>query len=308
MNIKHLSCIFLCAFVLSLFSACSEKEVPEELPQVKIKLIAENNKIAPLEKLALTVSPGLDVLSHHFDSLVWDAKGTYWDGIVYIGGGNPKGPNDFYFTDYEFGKHSIRVNAYKDGKIVDQDAIDYEVIKPSGDFLNVKWGEENQLGSADTYRTFAKPVVGSEYEEYTYISLSLYYAVDKNYAILKFEPTHVISRGLPDIESIDWFDDNYSEGTTQRGKFEYEFLHEFLVGIYGVPKFVYEGNDVTQTTLFEEYNKRFTYNNDSKLYPVEIWDTPTSSICLMTYVSHIRGEKVKSFCWAIAQPKGAASY
>ena len=307
MRLNHLFYIFAAIT----FVACSSDEnAPEEEVVPKLEITASNLKIAPFEKLTLTLSPDYDLLWDRFDSLKWVANGSFWDGTITIGlgGDDTSNPNEYDFTDYQLGKHKIFIYGYKNDEIIDQDEIEYEVIKPTGDFFNLKWNQFS--GSSYQHKSYnyispSKLTYKGTSRVYTNVRLGLSHTIENGneYVTLRFTPHRAtFSRALPDLESIDWFSDS-REDYIARAELEYTFLHEYMNNLYGAPEYIYTGDDVTQTDLMDKYHALFTHEYDPDAYPVAIWFTPTTYICLLQYNSRWEGMNIRAICMVVAEPR-----
>ena len=312
MNFKNLF-YALTIFALAACSSDDDPNIPDRngsKPETKLEITANKSKITPFEVLTVKLSPDVHVMYNNYDSVKFQANGSYWNGSIVIGLPDDEYSDEYEFTDYDLGKHKIEVLGYKDNKIVSRDSVEYEVTRPTGDFFHLKWNQES--GTVDRSFNFVGPTklkINEDYKKLTYVVLGLSYSIkdSKNeYAILRFTPwSHTTyTRGLPDINSIDW-SDHEDAGHAARVELEHTFMHEYITSLYGPSQFIYEGDDITQTTLTDEYISRFNYNRDFKGYgyPVEIWTTPTTSICLLQYNDFIGGVNTRGICRVVAEPR-----
>lgn len=292
--------LFISSFLL--FVACSGDDGPVVGPiNSELKLIADKSVIEPFEKLTVSVDMPLNEYNVVFDSVVYKCNGVWWDGILTYP--YDKDPRIAYFTDYRLGKEKIYVYGYKDGDIVSEEFIEYEVQKPQTDFFLLKW-ENAEKDIARYYIT--PPHYIYEGSKWTFFvsAIKVYNNVEytKNkYAVLEV----ILGRGiflypdlniqpqkdkyegaLPDIEGVDYYD-KYQEYTKGYSKevlpILQRFYSDFITLTYGKSELRYDGKDITKTNLWSEYDKLFENRLDiiySNLYPVEIWETPTSCICL----------------------------
>lgn len=145
---KKIILFSIALFALGMVGCSSdEKEVEPEIVDTTLKLKAEKMVIEPFEKLTVRIDLDIDLIYTAYDSVRWDAAGTWSDGIITIP--NNEDPRDVHFTNYRLGKHKITLLGYKDGEVVSSPSVEYEVIAPRGDFLNVKWGVEKKFNSVD---------------------------------------------------------------------------------------------------------------------------------------------------------------
>lgn len=298
------------------FSSCSndDEEIVSLPKDAKLKLKAEKQQIVPFEDLKVSIDVDLDLLYEHYDSIQWKAN-----GVAYHPWGNPweniDEERDIRLSDYKIGKHKAYALGYKDGKVISKDSIEYEVVKTNGDFLSARWNTAKK-NSYLCYTTGMTPnqflPTHSGWTKIGGVMLQLNHTVqtaNREYATLLFLPwafdTNLKStrlKSIPDINNFEWHTER-DPGDIERAKIEYEFLHNYLVEFYGEPALTYSGDDVTQTTLKEEYAKRFDYVDQDGFLPVEIWETPSSVICLSTINNRIGGKNQKGPSLVIAQPR-----
>lgn len=293
MQIKNL--FFITALTLGFsFSACSDDEHNDTSKDATLKLISSKSEIVPFEDIKVSIDVDLELLYNSYDSITWSANGAASDyGFFGNQWSQLDDERDLRITDYRFGKYKVYALGYKDGIVISKDSIEYQVNKPSGDFMSIRWGQSTK----NQYLSYVTGVTPNQYlptyEGWTKIGgvrLDLDYFVeniDVEYAILRFMPWTSSSNlrtskdgTIPDVNDFDWHD-RTEKGNLARYDIEYTFHHNYLVELYGAPKLVYSGDDVTQTTLQDEYDARFSYKLETSYYPVEIWDRPGSSICLV---------------------------
>lgn len=298
------------------FSACSDDEQNETFKDAKLKLISSKSEIVPFEDIKVSIDVDLELLYNSYDSITWSANGAASDyGFFGNQWSQIDDERDLRITDYRFGKYKVYALGYKDGIVISKDSIEYQVNKPNGDFFSIRWGQSTK----NQYLSYVTGITPNEYrptyEGWTEIGgvrLDLYYFVENTnveYATLRFMPWIASSNlrtsksaAIPDVNDFDWHD-RTDEGDMARYDMEYTFHHNYLVELYGAPKLVYSGDDVTQTTLKEEYDTRFSYKLESYCYPVEIWDTPGSSICLVRANNWMGGVNQAGISLVVAQPR-----
>lgn len=135
----------------------------------------------------------------------------------------------------------------------------------------------------------------SELEEYAILSMMPFSSNFKRTADL--EKLEFASKtriegpvSLPDIDTYD-FSGKVDYGATEEDfneaqQMTYSFWHEYITMNYGKSILRYEGDDVSKTTLWDAYNTRFRNKLSeatlmySDVYPIEIWETPTTNICI----------------------------
>lgn len=295
-----------------LFSACSNDDEIHVEPDSSIKLIASKTSIVPFEDIKLSIDVDLDLLYNTYDSITWKTNGVVY-GIFFFAG--EKDERDIRITDYRIGENKAYALGYKDGKAVSIDSVTYTVEKPKGDFFNIKWNTKIK----NEYLYYTTGLTPNNYlptdEGWTKIggvSLKLNYIVediDREYVEMFLEPwtfesnlksTKTIS--TPDINDFDWHPDSDDrEALEVKYKMEYTFLSSYITELYGPSKYIYEGKDITQTTLRDKYNELFK-NNHRDFPPAEIWITPTTAICLVQANNWVGGKNQRGICAIIAEP------
>ncbi len=309
-------CLLLC------FVGCSDNDTIEsgvELdPSLKLKI--DKTTISPFEKATVSIDVDLELLYNSYDSVVWRNNGTWWNGIGTYPNNDDK--RDLHITDYRLGKNKVYAIGYVDGAITSQAEIEYEVVEPTKDFFLINWKDQNTKGlETNWYRTLRPVISNNESEVWHGINLVLWHFSRKDtpkYAILDFMPQRVSKSGLsqqmknktksgalPDIDNYDFInkmDDDNPEARKEAYEMTRSFQHEYITMIYGESILKYEGEDVRQTTLWDEYKKRFktaldssSYPGSDGKYPIEIWETPNSYICLFSLYS--------GWYYVIAEPR-----
>lgn len=277
-----------CLMVLS-FTSCSndddtllpgenEPELEEVFPELVIDM--PQNRISIFEDIRIKMK---------YDRSKQNVKYIEYDSILFridnihkirIPGGNGlismSSLENFYYPK----SSDIQLRAYKDGKIVNKKDTVLDVYM-DGDFLSVKWNEKPYFWTRSTDNI-----------QYFFLDLKAEYIPD-SYAVIGY---------LGDIWN---YDKENKEKHHAAGR---QWLKNYITSLYKKPVYLYEGEDVTKTPLTEEYNKRFVKeineitSLESQLYPVAIWDTPTTHIALV-------GGKVTSYSetlpryYIIAEPR-----
>jgi len=293
--------------------ACSDDETIQEKPDPSIKLIASKTKIVPFEAIKISIDVDRDLLNNTYDSITWKANGVTYGGFGLFGGVNNE--RVISITDYRIGNNKAYALGYKDGKVISTDSITYTVEKPKGDFFSIEWNTNNK----NEYLHYTTGITPNNYlptyEEWTKIggvSLDLWYIVEnteKEYAIMVLTPWTSESNFkskktilVPDINDFDWdVDHDDNEALESKYRMEYTFLSSYITELYGPSKYIYEGEDITQTTLWNKYNELFK-NNHRNFPPAEIWITPTTAICLVQANNWAGGKNQRGICAIIAEP------
>lgn len=324
MKINYLfkSFFYILPFILvgGVYSCSSDEEddgmIVCPIEEYGIKLKQSKSFILPFEDIKLSIDVDSEILKNNYDSIRWVANGA----AAFAFGRSPwwnedDDMRDLRITDCIIGKHKAYALGYRNGVVISKDSVEYEVTKPYADFISISWSEKgvNQYFYFTTGRTPANYLpIQNEKEIIMGVTLSLNHIVEKKdiqYAKLQFTPwvTELLavktkSVDLHDFINIDWLDDSY-EGRRIRCNTEYAFFCEYLRDLYGVSQFIYEGEDVAQTTLIDEYKKRFSYIYPSDCYPVEIWETPSSYISILCYNDKRETQSERGPSFVIAQPR-----
>lgn len=293
--------------------ACAKDDdnnTPDIIPRdTSIKLKASKQTIVPFEEILVSVDLKMDLLRETYDSITWQANGlarTFWEGTY------DEDTRNLRLTDYRFGVFYAYAFGYKEGNIISKDSIKYEVKKPTGDFVHIRWGSN----SKDKFYGYLWGNTPTNYlsadngmTKFGGISIELYHFVEKKfeYATLTLLPWHVSYSSMVkagSIPNINEFDRHHNLYNESRYEVEYNFCHSYMVELYGKPTFTYDGDDITQTTLQEEYNNRFLYDlSPLNLYPQEIWITPSSVICLSRANNEMGPVNQKGTCQLVAEPR-----
>ncbi len=297
----------LCLLII-LLSACSDSDDPYK--RFALKLNSSVYQIEPLQDIPVYINLDRDVMFATYDSICWHANGQ---AHRYMGDDF----NGIILTDYKLGKHKAYLFGYKDGAVLSKDSIEYEVVPPTGDFIHIKWGKQTR-NQYYAYITGMTPEIEIPKGTWEYahggVRLKLSHNVEltkKEYATFDLLPWasyssfKYMTRAIPDINDFDWHKNIDIEDLedTARYDMEYAFFHNYLKEFYGDPILTYDGEDITQTTLWEEYSERFNYTPWSDYYPVEIWSTPTTFICLIRGNNRIGGVNQKGICLVVAEPR-----
>jgi hypothetical protein len=301
----------LTSCLLLFFVGCSDNETiePTAEPNPDLKLKIDRTTITPFDKATVSIDVDLELLYNSYDSVMWKYNGTWWNGIITIP--NDDDERDLHITDYRLGKNKVYAIGYKDGAITSQAEIEYEVVEPTKNFFLINWKDQNiKELNTNRYTSWMRLVKSEDTSlEWHGIQLCLWHFPKKDtpeYAILDFIPRSVSIHGLnqqmkanaktkstlPDIDNYDFInkmDDDDAEVRKEAREMTRSFFHEYITMIYGESILKYDGEDVRQTTLWNDYNSRFKNPLDSKIYPhgnnnypIEIWETPSTYICLFS--------------------------
>lgn len=293
-----LSCLFLIGF-----SNCSDDKEEFSEPDVKIKLKLSKETISPFEKLTVSIDLDSDLLWNNYDSVVFKNNGTWWNGIITFP--NNDDDRDFHITDYRLGKNKVRATGYKDGVVKSIAEIEYNVEKPTKDFFTINWGG-NVEQESNWYQVYRRVSADEDLLRWEGIRVSVdHFLKNKTheYAILNIMPHRADASGLfsqsaktksedtslPDIDNYDFYnkmDGDDKELRKEAWLMTRSFWHSYVTLIYGESILKYEGEDVRETSLRDEYNERFknpleTGIGTTDAYPVEIWETQSTHICMI---------------------------
>lgn len=279
---KRIYTVILSIGLCAVIAGCSNDDENNKRKgdPVKLKLTASTKTIEPFQRIKLTLDMEAEDIRATYDSIVWIANGLAHSSFQNPWYQEEDDLKDKSITDYKIGKHKAYVFGYKNSKLLSKDSIEYEVIKPTADFLSVRWsGYENKKNEYLYYKTGLTPLMFPVTGGIGGIVLSLIHINEPSkyeHAILEYMPWAAYSNKYPAI-------DETREEERARQKIEIEatrvLYHDYITSIYGKSMFLYEG-DVRDTNLLGEYNKRFKNGMKAEQYPVEIWVTPTTNICL----------------------------
>lgn len=295
------------------YSCSSEEDLGEVVVcpvGTTIRLKATKTTIMPFEDIKVSVDVDLEILKDNYDSIRWVANGVAYAIFTQLPWSDDDSRRDIRVTDYLVGKHKVYAFGYKNGAILSKDSIEYEVKKTYRDFISINWSEKE----ADQYFHFTTgrtPINYMPDNTITGVTLCLSHIVERQdiqYATLGFIPwsyeplRETKSVSIPDITGIDWMDES-REGRRVRCETEYLFLRNYMTDLYGAAQFVYDGNNVTETSLTDVYRERFSYKYPSDCYPIEIWETPSSYISILCYNDYMNGENKRGPSLVVAQPR-----
>ena len=271
-----------------LLSSCNDQnqemnnQDQEITVQKNLKITASKLVIEPFDTIVLRINLSKEEIKLKYDSIFWigDGRATdpTWnslDSTILI--------NDQYVafkkcvTDYRIGKHKVYIKTYKNKIATFSDSIVFEVIHPKGDFLSFKWDIKK-----NEYLYFTANLT-QEYKNFgTYLWLIKSFD-SNNYPSVRFEFfgwCSIVNSDNSGKINLDMLYDTKVERNTIR-----QFYHDYITEIYGKSTFLYE-DSISQSPLRQEYEKRFNYKIGTLKpfadYPLEIWDTPTAHIALIS--------------------------
>lgn len=305
---------------MSIVSCSNDDDITKK--NTELKLTLSKTTITPFEKLPVSIDMDLDLLNSAYDSIRWQYNGTWWDEIIRISLSSNYDRRNRDITDYRLGKNKISLIGYKNGEIKSRTSAEYNVEKPKNDFFLIKWGVSNNPRS-NSYNTLYKKVSSTngilklrslklilthcrEYGTFEHAILEVYPERVTDSDLSKSGNEKTVNTSLPDIDNYDF--DQISEDRvihqqlrTEAQLMTYSFWHSYITLIYGPSISKYDGEDVRETNLWSEYNKRFKnkleniYPLSLDKYPIEIWETETSYICM--YAPY------NSFYYVMAEPR-----
>lgn len=320
-NSTIIKSIFKGVFILlgiSLCSCSSDDDNSDSVTKpIKLTLKSSKTEIIPFEYIKVSIEQDLESLSNNYDSITWRANGTAYSGFLWDTEFRDDEERDIRLSDYRLGKHKAYVQGYKDGSIISIDSIEYTVNKSNNDFIRINW-KESENNQYFHYTTGHSPINYMSTDTWNYhiggVSINFYHIVDvdknkKEYVKMDIVPWAFLSsvsprmaNTVPDINDFDWHDES-EQGNIARYQMEYDFFHNYLTELFGASKFIYEGDDITKNTLEDEFSGRFTYRYSNDFYPVEIWETPSTYICLMQANNNRGTYNQRGICCVVAQPR-----
>lgn len=276
--------LFTLALIFTGFISCSNddndyngddnkgNEIPEEKPYAKVSLKASKSMVNIYQWTEISISLDYSSKVSH-DSVVWDLPGIY----THVS----KDGSFLYSMSQTFnlpGHYKFSATAFKNGEVLASDTAFIEVTDRR-DFLGIDWNSTESIKKGDLH-------FNSEVEGY-YLPQE-FNAGEKPYSILHFVPDNF----------------NYEELAPKSRK----LFYDYITNLYGKAKFTYEGTDVSQSPLTDEYNNSFVhpldiiYGDGFEYYPLAIWETSKSNIALIAYYSPIYDESITKYL-IIAEPK-----
>ncbi|MDD4993694.1 MAG: hypothetical protein PHR83_15840 [Paludibacter sp.] len=298
---KNLNYVFwLILPLLLMFSSCNDQN-NDIIVEKNLKITASKLVVEPFDTIVLKLNLSTEDIRSKYDSIFWigdgQAANPIWnslDSIVQINN------QDFALkkcvTDYRIGKHKVYIKTYKNKIATLSDSIEFTVTNPKGDFLSFKWNLKK-----DEYLYFADNLTQENKKFGVYLWLIKSFDSNK-YPSVRFEFfgwSININSDHSGEDNLEKLYDTREERNTIR-----QFYHNYITGIYGKSTFLYE-DSISQSPLRPEYEKRFKYIIRSEPpfadYPLEIWDTPTAHIALIS----IGSDDYNSSNWyrVIAEPR-----
>lgn len=272
--------IFLTLFLL--FTSCTDQSTDISSPMVNaLKITASKQVIEPFDIIVLRLNLSKEEIQQKYDSIFWIGDGdasnpihNELDSIVII--------NNKYValkkcvTDYRIGKHKVFVKTYKNNIASLSDSIEFVVSKPTGDFLSFNWSEKEV-----EYLYFTPNLTQKRINFGTYLWVIKSFDTNK-YPSVRFEfwGWSADANSNENRDSFHSLYDTKEERNTIR-----QFYHNYITELYGKSTLLYE-DSISQSPLRNEYEKRFNTKIVSEFgsadYPLEIWDTPTAHIALIS--------------------------
>jgi hypothetical protein len=216
-------------------------------------------------------------LGERLDSVVWQLPGIFNE--VYTGYRMPIGLEQRFYLP---GTYEAKVMAYRDSVVVGRDSARVEVTL-TGDFLGINWDIDEEATSMSF--TFVSSVRG--------FSLTLFHSISETpYMLLSYKVDSYPGR------------DKYKEEIAATRS----FFYDYITTLYGESIAAYEGEDVTQSPLIDEYAERFTNTLNGSVtdnipyFPLALWETPTCHIALIGSVPSTSGDIFVSYYKIIAEP------
>jgi len=240
-------------------------------PYAKVTLGANpvNVKLYEFSEIRISTEKSYDI---SFDSVVWDMPGIFRevskDGYILI-----SMSQGFCLP----GEYEVTASAFSKGDTLAVGSVKIFVSDNLGDFLGINWSSKESIGRGEIHYT-------SAIDNY---SLFLEYVSGDPYALLHFK-----------ADTND--DEKYIEANTASRK----LLSDYITKLYGKAQKVYEGEDITQSTLIGDYNALFSKDLNAiyhgvPFFPLALWQTDRANIALIAYNEGIHSCSIFKI---IAQP------
>jgi len=273
--------IYLVLPLILLFSSCNDQN-KDIIVGKNLKITASQLVIEPFDTIVLKLNLSKEDIQLKYDSIFWIGDGQASNPIINSLDSTIIIKNQYValkkcVTDYRIGKHKVYIKTYKNKIASFADSIEFEVRNPTGDFLSFKWDVKK-----DEYLYFT-PNLTQEYQNFgTYLWLIKSYD-STNYPTVRFEFVGWSINSNSDNSGRDNFNKLYD--TRAKRNTIRQFYHNYITEIYGKSTLLYV-DSISQSPLRPEYEKRFKYKIGSEVgfadYPLEIWDTPTAHIALIS--------------------------
>lgn len=200
------------------------------------------------------------ILDWNYDSIIWNI-----DNIMRKKSAN--GHNIISMTQSFAlpGEYKLYVDGYREGKVYSTDTTIINVYEPR-DFLSIRWGDDN---TKKEYYNFINSVNNF------FLNLK-YYSEPVPHALLTYSPR---SYGRDEEEKY-----------LANIKSSRKYLYDYITELYGAHAFNFDGDDITQGALENEYNARFKIPLDAisskslPKIPLTIWETNSTYIALIAIV------------------------
>ncbi|MDR1200542.1 MAG: hypothetical protein LBL58_02780 [Tannerellaceae bacterium] len=216
-------------------------------------------------------------LGERLDSVVWQLPEIFNE--VYTGYRMPIGLEQRFYLP---GKYEAKVTAYRDSLVVGRDSTVVEVML-TGDFLGINWDMEEEI----TSRSFDFVSLAKGF------TLTLFHSISETpYMLLSYKINNYPGR------------DKYKEEIAATRS----FFYNYITTLYGESEAAYEGEDITQSPLADEYTERFKNTLNSLItdnipyYPLAFWETPICHIALIGSAPSMSGDISVSYYKIIAEP------
>ena len=273
--------IFLILPLILLFSSCNDQN-KDILAEKSLKITASKLVIEPFDTIVLKLNLSKEEIQLKYDSIFWIGDGyatnpiyNSLDSTVIIN--NQHVAIKKCVTDYRIGKHKVYLKTYKNKIASFSDSLEFEVRNPTGDFLSFKWDVKK-----DEYLYFTPNLTQENNNFGTYLWLIKSFDANK-YPTVRFEFfgwCTSVNYDKSGRDNLDKLYDTKAERNTIR-----QFYHNYITEIYGKSTFLYV-DSISMSPLRQEYEKRFKFKIVSLKpfadYPLEICDTPTAHIALIS--------------------------
>lgn len=272
MKMKLLYFVLSAFIICQVLQSCSNDEYREDNPEETGNGNGDNN--TEIEKISVISSvktanifDEVEIYISHwplqvdFDSIIWNIG----DFSHYVKNKN----HGLLSTGETFihpGIHNVSIIVYKEDKPILGDSLKIE-INNKKDFLGINWNEVTGTPS--------RPLFSHRANIQHYVLNASYVNENNPYIRIQF---------ITDFPNID---DNQTEYVALNS-YSRSFFVDYITGLYGKPQYIFDGEDISESTLKDTYLNQFNNNlliSPIGYYPLAIWTLPKTKIALIGYTS-----------------------
>ncbi|MDH6306593.1 hypothetical protein M2459_003318 [Parabacteroides sp. PF5-5] len=291
MKIRMFLPVMLIAYLLACCISCAKEEgntTPEErLPftdtvtfsvsPVRLNLFEKTDyAIYKKDKNGDRINITYNLMTQ-LDSLIWDTPEVFYD-VCNIDKMIVSREQSYYLP----GTYKTVISLYRDSSMILTESVEV-TVELVGDFLGIDWEEDALLSNRYNYVSNVKN-----------FTLGLSYIQDE----------------VAPLALLGYWINNYNgreEHLAQLASIR-PFFYDYITLLYGKSAFLYEGDDLSQSPLHTEYEKRFSYPleelfPDISYFPLAIWDTDSSHIILIGSLPGDPGVLEISNYYVLAEPR-----